>query len=299
MHLLFETSTFGDVAKELLSEIEPRQQQGGVDLIGLPTGFEDLNYALGGYRKQEVYIIAGATGSGKSAFCMNAGLQLARHGASVLYLSLEMSSRILVLRTLSAATGIPAMAIERGQLSDETWKFIQSEIETLSKLPIYFYDRVVTTDEWRMVMEAHKNQFGLDIGIVDYNALMRDKGNSPYERVTNISIALKGHAKDFDIPYLVAAQLNRASLDGPPTLKALKESGQVENDAGVVLFPYRLPRDEESHPEFDEAKIIIAKNRHGPVGEFPAEFHFKQMVWKSKEGVPIPPPNVKQTGVRQ
>lgn len=282
----YETRKLYDVASELLHIVEKRQQEGGVSLIGEPTGFADLDDLIGGWRKNEMYAIGGRTGSGKSAFTLSTALNAARKGASAFYLSLEMSAHILALRTLSAMTGVPAMKIEKGQLHIDTLKQIQAAAETFSSLPIYFYDHPTTSTELETILNIHKNSNGLDIAVVDYLALLKDKGNTPYERITNISINLRGLASTFDIPLLAVSQLNRSSMSrvsDRPLLQDLKESGQVENDAGAVIFPYRPKNNDEENPnpDIERAELIIAKNRHGP-SEVSIEVEFlpKQMLWR-------------------
>lgn len=292
-------SNLFDSTQELIRQIEPRKQAGGVNLIGLDTGYKDMNYALGGWRNDEMYSVAGKTGSGKSSFCLSAGIEVAKQSGSVFYLSLEMSTKLLALRTLSALTGIPAMKIEKGQLTDESWKEVQAQAQTFKGLSIYFYDRSMDTRRLPQVLAETRNDFGLDLAIVDYIALLQDQGTSAYERVTNISINLRGMARDFDIPLIVVSQLNRASLNregGRPEVQDLKETGQIENDSGAVIFPFRPHSGEELGPDgIEEAEIIIAKNRHGPTGTYPVEFLPRQMIWRDKKGeVEAPPKNARR-----
>lgn len=291
---MYETIRLYDTTQELLSQVEQRQQDGGVDLIGLPTGFDDLDYALGGWRNDEMYAVGGATGSGKSSFCLTEGLKVAREGGVVVYFSLEMSAKLLALRSLSALTGLPAMKIEKGQLTDQSMRLLREHAEGFKKLPIYFYDRSITSLGVADVLNVHKDRHGLDMAVLDYIGLVKDTGRTPYEKITQASINIRGHARDFDIPFIVASQLNRASMNregGRPMLQDLKESGEVENDSGAVIFPFRLPKEEEDdNPDVEAAEIIVAKNRHGPVGTFAAEFLPKQMVWRPIGGVIIDPP---------
>ena len=295
---LFETKALYETTQELIGEVAKRQAQGGVDLIGLPSVFEEVNHVLGGYRNDEQYAIGGATGSGKSSFVLSEGIGIAKHGGTVFYLSLEMSAKLLALRTLSILTGLPAMKIEKGQLTDQSLQLVRDAAETFKGLPIYFYDRSTSSIELATIMRDVKNRVGLDVAIVDYIALLSDKGNTPYERVSNISMNLRSHARDFDIPMLVVSQLNRASLgreSGRPALQDLKESGQIENDSGAVIFPFR-PKNEDENPDPDveRAEIIIAKNRHGPVGSIAVEFVPKRMQWRPIGGEIIDPPSAKR-----
>jgi replicative DNA helicase len=190
------------------------------------------------------------------------------------------------------------MAIEKGRLTDEAMTFVREVAEHFRNLPLYFYDQSTSTDQLKSVLAQHKNDHGLDVCVVDYIALMTDTAKSPYEKLTMIADKLRNQAKDFDIPLIVASQLNRASLNGKPTLSALKESGQVENNAGGVIFPYREAMESGEQledPTKEPATIIIAKNRHGPNHvEFPCYFLPQKMQWKAKEYEVIDPMNAMQ-----
>lgn len=272
--------------QHLIGEITPRQAQGGVDLIGLPSSIPDLNYLTGGYRNDEMYIVGGATGSGKSSFCLTEAIHLARQEAHVLYVSLEMSAKILALRSIAALTNLPAMKIEKGQMTDESFAFVKKTAQEFQDLPLYFHDSTLTTSELESLLFTQQDKRGLDVAFVDYIALVNSKGDSGYERVTAIADDLRRQANIFDIPLVAASQLNRASLLSKPTLSALKESGQVENNAGAVFFPYRIPIDDDNpqvDPEVESAVIIVAKNRHGPNNyEIDAEFVPSKMLWRQK-----------------
>lgn len=298
---LHETKPLYETAVELLGEIEERQVAGGVDLIGLPTGFETLDYILGGWRNDEMYSVGGATGSGKSSYCLSTARTVAKQGGSVFYLSLEMSAKLLALRTLSAMTGLPAMKVEKGLLSEVSMKELRHAVETFKDLPLYFFDRSTTSVDLATILSEQKNRRGLDFVIVDYIALLQDQGKSPYEKITEISKNLRGHARDFDIPLIAVSQLNRASLNregGRPQLQDLKESGQIENDSGAVIFPFRPKvenEEEDRNPDVESAELIVAKNRHGPANvTFPVEFLPKQMVWREAGGPIINPPTAER-----
>lgn len=295
---LFETKALYETTQDLIGEVAKRQAMGGVDLIGLPSVFDEVNHVLGGYRSDEQYAVGGATGSGKSSFVLSEAIGVAKSGGSVFYLSLEMSAKLLALRTLSILTGLPAMKIEKGQLTDESLQLVRDAAETFKGLPLYFYDRSASSTELATILKDTKNYVGLDMAIVDYIALMSDKGATPYERVSNISMNLRSHARDFNIPMLVVSQLNRASLNresGRPALQDLKESGQVENDSGAVIFPFRPKNDEENpNPDVERAELIIAKNRHGPIGSIAVEFVPKRMQWRPIGGEIVNPPSARR-----
>lgn len=288
-----------DSAQELLTVIEPRQEVGGVDVIGLPTGFADLDYITGGYRKGDMYVIASKTGSGKTAWALGESLKAAREGASVLYVSLEMSAQMMALRSLAAMTGINSMAIERGRMSNEAFDRVRAAAEELNNLSIYFFDQVVDTPTLNTVYERVQNEHGLDIAVVDYIALLDDlPTESGYARLTYIANEVKKSATNYDIPIIAVSQLNRASLNrelgGRPLVQDLKESGQIENNASVVMFTRLMPKqpDEEGYdPKVIPGELIIAKNRHGP-NDYIIDVDFipSQMKWVQRVVDIVDPP---------
>lgn len=232
-----------------------------------------------------------------TAFCVSTAMATAQRGGSVFYASLEMSAHMMALRILSGITGVPALLIEKGKMKDETFRFVRSEAEKLNKLPLYFYDQGLDATKLNMVSLQVQNEFGLDLAVVDYIALLRDaKGTSAYEKATQKADDLKAYAVDFDVPIVVASQLNRASLNregGRPELQDFKETGQIENNSTAAIFPFVLPREDEGEesPDVLDGELIIAKNRHGPSGmTIPVEFLPKQMLWRPKGGVIIDPP---------
>lgn len=294
---LFPTMTLYDTSQSLLEHVQFRVDNGlGKDPIGLPTGFDDLDYAIGGWRKDDMIAIAGASGSGKSAMALSLSLEAAERNAGILYISLEMSAKMLALRTLSGMTGVPAMKIERGDLKRETLEAIKEAALTFQKLDLHFFDKSMASPDLTMYLLNHKNTHHLDICVVDYLGLMKDTSKSPYERMTTIADNVRLSARDADVTMLAVSQINRESLKRPnsrPRMQDLKDSGQVENNSSVVMFPFRPEIEEETGLPYEEAELIIDKNRHGPTGIFPVRFYPKQMRWTPNEDTIIDPPNVK------
>ena len=297
-----EPTSLFESAKELIHIIEPRQEQGGVEVIGLPTGFADLNYLTGGYRKGDMYVVAAKTGNGKTAFALGESIKVAEDGGVVMYLSLEMSAHMMALRVLASMTGVNSMAIERGNMSDETFRMVKDAAEKLSGLPLYFFDQVVDTPTLNDVYSKMKNKLGLDMSVVDYIALLDDlPTESGYARLTFIANEIKKFTVKQDIPIIAVSQLNRASLNregGRPQVQDLKESGQIENNAALVLFPFLIPKqpDEEGYnPKVIPGELLIAKNRHGPNDQkIEVDFIPSQLKWVERIVDAVDPPSARR-----
>jgi replicative DNA helicase len=282
-----------DAAKATIGEITPRYEIGGVDVIGVETGFELLDYTSGGYRKDNMYAFAARPGGGKTAFVLSSAIAMATKGASVAFFNLEMSNGLMALRLLSSMTGIHALALERGRFSASQLELLQESAEKLKNLNIQFYDSGLHSWELRSTLEEHKKSNHLDVCIVDYLSLFRDPiTNGTYERMTNISLKVREAAHDFDIPMIAIAQMNRAiesRESAEPQLSDLRDSGQVEQDASLVGFVHRpdmynyLNDGSTTAPDVEDAYIIVRKNRHGQVGSIPLWFHPKLMKWTDRK----------------
>lgn len=254
-------------------------------LRGLPTGFSELDNLLGGFQKSDLIILAARPSVGKTSFA----LDIARH-AAVRYkkhigiFSLEMSKDQLVDRLISAEAGVDMWKMRTGRLSEASEDFprIGHAMSELSESSI-FIDDFANTNIMELRTKARRLQMehGLDMIVLDYLQLMEGtsgKGASSDNRVqeiAQISRALKGIARELNVPVLALSQLARAvELNKPaiPKLSHLRESGSIEQDADVVMFIYRKSADRNydinslTEEEKHAAEIHIAKHRNGPTG---------------------------------
>jgi len=280
-------------------------------IVGVPTGLTELDDRLGGLHNSDLIIIAGRPSMGKTALATNiafhAAKQLQEKGkkSSIAFFSLEMSSEQLSTRILAEQSRIKSNDIRRGKISDEQFdKFIETS-KNISELPLYI-DETPAISIAAMSNRARriKRLFGLDMIIVDYIQLMTGSINNRDGRVQEISQitqGLKAIAKELRIPVVALSQLSRAVEqrdDHKPQLSDLRESGSIEQDADVVMFVYRaayyLQRKEPQvatveHAEWQAkmseiahlAQILIAKQRHGPIGNIDLEF--EEMFTKFKD----------------
>lgn len=242
------------------------------DVMGVPSGFKDLDIMLGGMQKSDLIIIAARPGMGKSSWLNNVLLYAARQGQRVALFSLEMSKEQLVQRIISGDTGIPSERLRLGRLDDREWEKFITSIDHISQLPIHLDDTpALSTAEIRTKARRLHLEFGLDMIMIDYLQLMTTpfRTENRVQEISYISRALKQLARELNIPVVAAAQLSRAveqRTDKRPLLSDLRESGSIEQDSDVVMFIYRDKYYNPDSPEGDKAEIIVSKHRNGPTG---------------------------------
>jgi len=243
------------------------------DIVGVPTGFIDLDKMLTGLQPSDLLIIAGRPGQGKTGFLLsvakNAGLTHKKH---VAIFSLEMSNEQVVQRLIAQETGIDSQRLRTGKLQETEWPLFTHAIEVFGDTHIYLDDTpAITPLQLRTKCRRLHMEFGLDLVIVDYLQLMGGdtRTDNRVQEVSYISRNLKVLARELNVPVLAAAQLSRAveqRTDKRPVLSDLRESGSLEQDADIVMFIYRPDQYEKDTVKQNVAEIIIAKHRNGPVG---------------------------------
>lgn len=213
---------------------------------GLSTGFRNLDLRLGGLEPGHVYVVAGRPGMGKSALAHQIALNVARGGAGVLELSLEMSATQLGRRSLITASGVPLSAMKNGVSQAQAQRIVQARKE-LSGLPLTIDDAGGQTP--RMIAAKArqvKRKHGLGLVMVDHLNLTRpddgDEKHGPTHAIEKASGMMLQIAKDCGVPVLLLAQLSRGVEgrdDHRPNLGDLRQSGAIEQDAYAVGFVYR------------------------------------------------------------
>jgi len=207
------------------------------------------------------------------------------HKQPVAFFSLEMASLQLVNRLIVSETELPSDRIRNGRLEQYEWEQLEYKIKNLVEAPIYIDDTpAISIFELRAKCRRLKNLYDVKLIIIDYLQLMSgtgdNKGNREQE-VSNISRALKGIAKELNIPIIALSQLNRSvelrSGNKRPQLSDLRESGAIEQDADIVIFIHRpekygLDVDESGNSLKGLAEIIVAKHRNGPIGDVMLRF---------------------------
>jgi replicative DNA helicase len=230
------------------------------DHKGVQTGLRDLDRLTGGFCKSNMIVIAGRPSSGKSALAVQIAEHVSHSGHVILF-SLEMSAREIGSRFLShhkRATGISQAIAHSGDLN----MIVDSKAGA-------------TLQYIRSQCRKHKRKHGLDIIVIDYLQLMQGGGDNRTQEIGAISRGLKGVAKEFDIPVVVLSQLSRKvdeRTDKRPLMSDLRDSGEIEQDADLILMIYR---DESYNKETENrgvAEIICRKNRNGSTGDVITKF---------------------------
>jgi replicative DNA helicase len=243
------------------------------DIMGVPTGFIDLDRMLNGLNPSDLLIIAGRPGQGKTGFLLSIAKNAAlTHKKKVAIFSLEMSNEQVVQRLISNETGIDSQRLRSGKLTEQEWPLFTHSIEVFSDTKLFLDDTpAITPMQLRTKCRRLHMEHGLDLIVVDYLQLMGGdtRNDNRVQEVSYISRNLKILARELNVPVLTAAQLSRAveqRTDKRPVLSDLRESGSLEQDADIVMFIYRPDQYEKDSDKHNVAEIIIAKHRNGPVG---------------------------------
>ncbi len=264
------------------------------DIVGVPTGFNDLDKMTGGMQKSDLVILAARPSVGKTAFALSLAHNAAvRFGASLAIFSLEMSKEQLAQRLLSMDAAVDQQRLRTGYISDvdDEWTRISLSMGRLSEANIYIDDTAgISMIEMRSKARRLMAERGFDMLVVDYLQLMQGTGSkgdgNRQQEISEISRGLKGLARELNVPVLALSQLSRAvesRTSKVPQLSDLRESGSIEQDADIVMFIYR---DEIYNPETDRpniADIIVAKHRNGPVGTISLYFQPSQTRFRDLE----------------
>ncbi len=259
---------FGNVIGEVITEAQHPEH-------GLKTGFGLFDHYVGGLRAGEMILIAARPSHGKTTLAMQMAFKCARQGVPVAVFSLEMRRQQLIQRLLANIASIPAADLRDGQLSDAQWDALTAKGASIAETPIWIDDSPeMTPADIRSRLAAMTPKPGLVV--VDYIQLLRspDKAENRVQEIAAVSRGIKAIAKTLNVPVLCAAQLNRAAegrADGIPDLSDLRESGQLEQDADVVVFIHR-PRMKDPLAVNDRAQLRVAKNRMGARGDFELAF---------------------------
>ena len=266
-----ETKGFSHIKDVILSNYKYLDdlQKNGVDALGTPTYFTDIDKHLIGMGKSDMVIVAARPGVGKTSFCLNIATQVAvKTKKTVVVFSLEMSCEQLAQRMLSSEALIDATKFRMGNFTEDEWVKLARASGVLSQTEILLDDTAnISVSEMKSKLRRVEN---LGLVVVDYLGLMKSdkKSDSRVNEVSDISRNLKLMAKELEVPVIVCSQLSRGpeKTDKPPMLSDLRDSGAIEQDADIVMF---LSRDYyQNDPEKQNvATCNIAKNRHGSMGK--------------------------------
>jgi len=239
---------------------------------GLSTGFTAYDRVMGGLQPTDLIIMAGRPSMGKTALLLNIARNLGHCQESGLIFSLEMSATQLGNRLLSDVGGVDSQIFRHGKVpSNRRWQEIRDAADTVSQMPIHIEDTPgITISQVETLSRKYHLRHGIRWIGLDYLQLMGDWDTEKQSAMSNITKRLKNLAKSLNIPVMVISQLNRAlelRSDKVPKLSDLRDSGSIEQDADIVLFPYR-PSVYDKNISPTVAELIAAKNRNGPIGPF-------------------------------
>ena len=268
------------VAENVLNRIEQASRT-KESVTGIPTGFIDLDYKTSGFQPSDLVLIAARPSMGKTAFVLNVVEHVAmKKNMPCMIFSLEMSAEQLVQRMLAMETGIDSQKLRIGNLNDNDWDQLIRGVVQVGSSKIMIDDTPgISITELRSKCRKIKLEKGLDIVIIDYLQLMSGSGKSSENRqqeISEISRNLKALARELKAPVVALSQLSRACetrTDHRPMLSDLRESGAIEQDADIVMFLYREDYYKKVTENINEAEVIIAKQRNGPIGTV-------KLVWK-------------------
>ncbi|NNF60307.1 MAG: replicative DNA helicase [Gammaproteobacteria bacterium] len=250
------------------------------DITGITSGFSELDRMTAGLQPGDLIIVAGRPSMGKTSLAMNIAENAALGKTSIpaAIFSMEMSSDQVAMRMISSLGQLDQGKLRTGRFRDEDWPTITGVIAQMSEAPIYIDDTpALSPTEVRARARRLKREHGLGLIVLDYLQLMQVAGSAENRatEISEISRGLKALARELEVPVIALSQLNRSVEQRPdkrPVMSDLRESGAIEQDADLILFIYRDEVYDKDTARKGVADIIIAKQRNGPIGDFPLTF---------------------------
>ncbi len=266
-----ESITAEMVLPGVLEKIDERRQNNGI-LEGLPTGFAELDRITHGLQQGDLIILGARPSMGKTTLSMN----IAEHVAftqrkAALVFSMEMPKEQLVQRSLSSLSRVEMEKMKTGNLTEHDFNKMTEVVPAFHQAKLIIDDRSsMTIAQIRAKCRRVKRDSGLDLVVVDYLTLMDGQGENETLRIGNLSKGLKSIARDLNVPVVVLSQLNRnleQRENKRPNMSDLRQSGNIEQDADLILFIYRDEVYNQQTQNPGTAEILIAKHRNGSTGK--------------------------------
>ncbi len=282
-------SSMSELVPRVISMIDEFHKRGGA-VVGIPTGYRDLDNMTGGLHPGEMIVIAARPSVGKTSLAMNIAEHVAVvQGLPVGVFSLEMTAESLVLRMLCSRARVNARNLQRGIISTTDSHRLTNATGELARAPLYIDDSPsLTILQLRARARRMWQQRGIKLFVIDYLQLLRSTGRrieNRQQEIADISSGIKALAKELKVPVIVLSQLNRdveRDRNRKPRLSDLRESGAIEQDADVVGLLYRADPDDPNQPARDDedladmdvqpVNLYIAKQRNGPTGDIHLTF---------------------------
>ncbi|RDU60839.1 replicative DNA helicase [Helicobacter sp. MIT 14-3879] len=292
-----------EITHSMLDKIKEQKEHNSI-LLGIDTGFSELNRITSGFKEGELIVLAARPAMGKTAFAINVLQPTLKQNKSVAFFSLEMDAEQIILRMLSSMTSIPMQNLIIGNLDNNDWEYFSNMCNKISSWKLYVDDsgNLNISKLKSKIRKLKLKNPDLSLVVIDYLQIMSGINNKDrHLEIAEISRGLKNLAREIRIPILALSQLNRELEkrgDKRPMLSDLRESGAIEQDADIILFLYRdsiyqiraqkeklekakkegkeIPKEiilEEK--EIEEAELIIGKHRNGPIGTIKLNMHTK------------------------
>lgn len=239
----------------------------------LPSAFTSMR-DFGQYRRSQFVVVGARPSMGKTSLLVGEALTAAQAGHPVYIASLESSAESIADRMLSRLSGVDSQRIALADLSSAEWGRIFTATATLQRLPLHIDDRGANIEDLCQRVRADHARRGTRLVCVDYLQLIRPPAgmgsrSTMVDAMREVSMRLAALRKELPIVLMCAAQVNRGGSGRRPTQSDIKESGQIEQDADLIAFPYRPHADGDATADPATAELIIAKNRDGKVGTIP------------------------------
>jgi replicative DNA helicase len=262
----------GAVMVESLKRIENAHDAASI----IPTGFCDLDRQIGGFERGDLVVPAGRPSMGKTSLALDFIINAAARGYSVLFVSVETSREKLGMRMLSRETKMNSRKFRTGNLDDGDYSRLAAASGKLSRLAVDVLDR---ESDWENIKREIRRHRGLDVVVLDYLTLL-DLPTGRNERrdlaVGRVANEAKRLALSMNLVFILLSQLNRKSEDRndpEPIMSDLRDSGDIEQAADVIIFPFRPVIYDVDYRPRDKAFLKIAKARDLPTGKIPVRFN--------------------------
>ena len=268
---------FDDIRKAYDHLVKGLENDG---LNGVPTGFSEVDAHTGGWQAGNFILLGARPAMGKTTLGLDFAFAAAEAGISTAFFSLEMTNREVYAKLAAKRAAIPPGKMIRSDISPKDLPKVWPALEYVSELPLYVFDDTSVDntlpgirDKARQVQREH----GLGLIVLDYIQLMSGPEKQREERVGEISKGLKRMAKQLNLPVIILSQLSRdvekRGGEKRPMLSDLRESGSLEQDADIIIFPHRpeyygIMEDAEGKTLEGMVELIFAKHRMGTTTSF-------------------------------
>jgi len=271
-------SAIGNAAIDVYNDMEARVKGLGTARF-IKTGLNCIDNMIGGLERGSLVIVAARAGGGKTSLGMDMAIHISKE-EQVCFNSIEMDKLSIGYRATSILSGLNLASLRiENHFPADVWTKAAGATMEMGELNLHINDDSSMTVP-KIIAQArrHKQKHGLAVLLIDYLGLIKSNSDKPrHLEIAEMTRALKGAAKELDCAVVLLSQLNRDADGQKPTIANLSDSSAIENDADLILFPCRPHKGEGL---VEEAVIIVAKNRSGPIGDLPVNFVAKNASFK-------------------